>query len=117
MTGIGLACHGVWATGFIGMRLTWAWSPRSRSAIAVGVELGVVHAADHRDLVADPPARRARVVAGGLDDLGDRPAAVQRDEDVAEGVARGVERDRERELRSERGQPPDARARRRTWRP
>ena len=24
MTGIGLACHGVWATGFIGIRLTWA---------------------------------------------------------------------------------------------
>ena len=35
MTGIGLAVHGVWATGFIGMRLTWAWSPRSRSTIAV----------------------------------------------------------------------------------
>ena len=60
ITGIGLACQGVWATGFIGMRLTWAWSPRSRSAIAVGVGGGVVHAADHRDLVADPPARRAR---------------------------------------------------------
>ena len=38
MTGIGLAGQGVWATGFIGMRLTWAWSPRSRSAIAVGVD-------------------------------------------------------------------------------
>ena len=34
MTGIGLAVQGVWATGFIGMRLTCAWSPRSRSAIA-----------------------------------------------------------------------------------
>ena len=34
MTGIGLAFHGVWATGFIGMRLTWAWSPRRRSAMA-----------------------------------------------------------------------------------
>ena len=60
MTGIGLACHGVWATGFIGMRLTWAWSPRSRSAIASASSGGVVHAADHRDLVADPPAGRAR---------------------------------------------------------
>src|SRR6185295_11970828 len=34
MTGIGLARHGVWATGFIGMRLTWARSPRSRVASA-----------------------------------------------------------------------------------
>ena len=35
MTGIGLAVQGVWATGFIGIRLTWAWSPRSRSAMAI----------------------------------------------------------------------------------
>ena len=73
----------------------------------VGVGSRVVHAADHRDLVGDPPAGRARVVAGGVDDLGDRPAPVERHEDVAQRVARGVERDRERELRPERGQPPD----------
>ena len=72
------------------------------------VRLGVVDAADHRDLVADPPAGRGRVVAGGRDDLRDRPAAVQRDEDVAQRVARGVERDRQRELWSERGQATDA---------
>ena len=52
MTGIGLAVHGVWATGFIGIRLTCAWSPRSRSAIASASSVGVVDAADHRDLVA-----------------------------------------------------------------
>ena len=108
MTGIGLAVHGVWATGFIGIRLTWAWSPRSRSAIAVGVGVGVVDAADHRDLVADPPAGRRGVIAGGGDDLGDRPAPVERDEHVAQRVARRVERDGQRELRPERGQPPDA---------
>ena len=34
MTGIGLAVQGVWATGFIGIRLTWARSPRRRSARA-----------------------------------------------------------------------------------
>ena len=106
---VGLADHGVWATGFIGMRLTWAWSPRSRSAIACASTGGVVHAADHRRLVAHAPAGRAGVVAGGVDDLGDGPAPVQRDEHVAQRVARGVEGDRQRELRPERGQPPDAR--------
>ena len=30
----GEAAHGVWATGFIGIRLTWAWSPRRSSAMA-----------------------------------------------------------------------------------
>ncbi len=109
MTGIGLAVHGVWATGFIGMRLTWAWSPRRSSAIASASAVGVVHAADHRDLVGDPPAGRAGVVAGRRDDLGDRPAPVERDEHVAERIARGVEGDRQRELRPERGQPADAR--------
>ena len=73
----------------------------------LGVDVGVVHAADHRDLVADPPAGRARVVARRVDDLGDRPAPVQRDEHVAQRVARGVERDGQRELRPERGQAPD----------
>jgi hypothetical protein len=34
MTGIGLAVQGVWATGFIGIRLTCAWSPRSSSTMA-----------------------------------------------------------------------------------
>ena len=58
------------------------------------IEVRVVHAADHRVLVADPPAGRARVVAGRVDDLGHRPAPVERDEHVAQGVARGVERDR-----------------------
>ena len=47
------------------------------------------------------------MIAGGGDDLGDRPAAVERHEHVAQRVARGVERDRQRELRPERGQPPD----------
>ena len=56
----------------------------------LGVEVGVVHPADHRDLVADPPAGGLGVVARGRHDLGDRPAPVQRDEDVAERVARRV---------------------------
>ena len=72
------------------------------------VGLGVVDAADHRDLVADPAAGGRGVVARGGDDLGDRPAAVERDEHVAQRVAGRVERDRERELRTERGQPADA---------
>ena len=107
MTGIGLAVQGVWATGFIGMRLTWAWSPRSSSAIASASSVGVVDPADHRDLVADPPAGGAGVVARGRHDLRDRPAAVQRDEHVAQRIARRVERDGQRELRAERRQPPD----------
>src|SRR4051812_26744028 len=45
----------------------------------LGVELGVVDAADHRDLVADPATGRGGVVAGRGDDIGDRPAPVQRD--------------------------------------
>ena len=72
------------------------------------IEVRVVHAADHRVLVADPPAGRAGVVAGRVDDLGDRPAPVERHEHVAQGVARRVERDRQRELRPERREPADA---------
>ena len=117
MTGIGLAVQGVWATGFIGMRLTWAWSPRSRSAIASASSVRVVHAADHRHLVADPPAGRRGVIAGRVDDLGDRPAPVQRHEHVAQRIARRVQRDRQRELRAERGQRGGCRARRRRSRP
>ncbi len=73
----------------------------------VGVGVRVVDAVDHRGLVGHPAAGRPRVLAGGLDDLLDGPATVERHEDVAQGVARGVERDRERELRPERGQPAD----------
>ena len=57
----------------------------------LGVDRRVVHAADHRRLVAHAPAGRAGVVAGRLDDLGDGPAPVERHEHVAERVARGVE--------------------------
>src|SRR5919106_6327553 len=46
---------------------------------------------------------------GRRDDLGDRPAAVQRHEDVAERIARGVKRYGQRELRPERGEPADPR--------
>ena len=49
----------------------------------------------------------ARVIARGGDDLGHRPAPVERHQDVAQRVARGMERDRQRELRPERGQAPD----------
>ena len=72
------------------------------------VELGVVHASDHRDLVRDAPPGGRRVVARGGDDLGDRPPPVERHQHVAQRIARGMERDRQRELWSERGQPPDA---------
>src|SRR5439155_15926632 len=74
-----------------------------------GVGVRVVHPADERDLVADPAARRTRVIARRLDDLGDRPPAVQWHEDVTEGVAGRVEAHRERELRTERREPADAR--------
>ena len=73
----------------------------------VGVDLRVVDPVDHRRLVGHPPAGRGGVLAGCLDDLGDGPAPVQRHEHVAERIARRVERDRQRELRAERGQPPD----------
>ena len=55
-----LGVHGVWATGFMGMRLTWASWPRSSSAMARGVGRRVVDAVDHHELVRDAPARRAR---------------------------------------------------------
>ena len=48
------------------------------------------------------------MIARGGDDLGDRPAAVERHQHVPQRVARGVERDRQRELRPERGQAADA---------
>ena len=109
MTGIGLARQGVWATGFIGIRLTCARSPRRRFASAVGVEVRVVHAVDHRDLVADRAGPVSlRVVARRGHDLGHRPAPVEGHEHVAQRVAGRVDADRERELRPERGQPADA---------
>jgi len=73
------------------------------------VEVRVVHATDHGRFVGDAAPRRACMVACGVHDLRDRPAAVQRDEHVAERVAGRMERDRQRELRAEGRQPADAR--------
>ena len=67
-----------------------------REGIRVGV--GVVHPADHGHLVAHASARLVRMVACRSDDLGDRPATVQRDEHVAQRIAGGMDADREREL-------------------
>ena len=47
------------------------------------------------------------VVARRGDDLGHRPAPVERDEHVAERIAGGMQADGEGELRAERGQPTD----------
>ena len=107
MTGIGVPDHGVWATWFIGIGLTCAWSPRRRSAKRVGVGVGVVDAVDHRHLVGHPPAGRRGVLARGGDDLLHRPAAVQRHQDVPQRVPRRVDAHRERELRTERRQAAD----------
>ena len=47
------------------------------------VELGVVHASDHGDLVRDAPPGGRRMIACRGDHLGDRPAPVERDQDIA----------------------------------
>ncbi len=75
----------------------------------VGVQVRVVHAADHRHLVAHAPARCAGMVPRRGHDLADRPAPVQGHEDVAQRVAGRVQAHGEGELRPQRGQPPDAR--------
>ena len=105
----------------------WARAPRGvgdgihRDQVDVGVVVAqqvgqrlrvggrVVDPVDERDLVGDPAPGRARMLAGGVDHLGHRPAPIERDEDVAERIPGGVQRDGERELRPEGRQPPDAR--------
>ena len=108
MTGIGLAVHGVCATGFIGMRLTWQRSPRRSSGHRLGVGISVVDPRDQGDLVADPPARHPGVLAGRRHHLLHRPAPVERDQDVPERIACRVQADGERELGAKRGQAADA---------
>ena len=66
-----LGSQGVWATGFIGMRLTWACSSRSRSAPRRRPR-GVVDAADHRHLVGHPPAVRSPRAAATTSATGQR---------------------------------------------
>ena len=109
MRSSGVARHGVCATSFIGMRFTWARRPRRSATRAVASSYVSFTPVDHHVLVAHAAARRRLVLGRGIHDRRDRPAAVERHEDVAERIARGVERDRERVLRRDVRQPPDPR--------
>ena len=71
------------------------------------VELGVVDAADHRGLVGDAPPGGSGVIAAAAT----TSATGQRrfnGTSTSRRASRRVERDRQRELRTERGQAPDA---------
>ena len=70
-----LGRQGVWATGFMGIRLTWASRPRSSSGQRRGVGGRVVDAVDHHELVRDAPAGRLGVPVGRGHDLADRASA------------------------------------------
>ena len=103
-----LACQGVWATGVHRDQVDVGQVAAQQAGQGVGVDVGVVHTGNHHVLVAHAPARYARVIASGGHDLRHGPATVQRHEHVAQRVAGGVQADRQRELRRERRQAPDA---------
>ena len=93
---------GLWpgypAVSFSGMRFTWAprrpGSPRSRAS-ARGLGGVVVHARDARVLEGDPAAPGRAELRGGVEHLGERVPAVERDQLVAQRVVGRVQRDRE----------------------
>ena len=73
------------------------------------VRLGVVQPVDHDVLVAHPAAGGGRVAGRRRDDRPDRPAPIERDQQIAQGVARRMQAHRERPLGAERGQALDPR--------
>ena len=75
----------------------------------LGVGSGVVDAVDQHVLVADAPAGRLPVGARGGHHVRDGPAAVERDEEVAQRIAGGVEADRQGPLGPQPGEPLDPR--------
>ena len=83
----------------------------------VGPEGLVVDVADQRVLDRVPAAGLLRVGVGGVDDLADLPAGVDRHEGVAQLVVRGVQADREGDVAALLGEPADRRAPGRRSRP
>ena len=99
------------------MRLTWAaWPPLrgTRSGASSrprrpGLLQVVVDPGHERVLERDPAPGRGHVVADGVEQLGDRPAAVDRDQPVADLVGGGVDGDGQVDRERLGGGPPDPR--------
>ena len=89
--------------------------PGQQLAEQVGALGLVVDVADQRVLDRVPAAGLPRVGVGGVDDLADLPARVDRHEGVAQLVVRGVQADREGDVAALLGEPADRRAPARRW--
>ena len=75
----------------------------------VGERVGVVDAGHQRVLEADPTAGQLDIIVGRVEDLGDRPAAVDRHQARPQLVVRRVQRDGQPDLQALVGQPPHLR--------
>ena len=109
----GEASHLLPGVGLSGMRLTCTRLVPIRCAQERAEQVRtprlVVDVADQRVLDRDAAARRGRVAAGGVEDLADLPAVVDRDQRVAQLVVRGVQGDGEGDRQSLGGQLVDRR--------
>ena len=83
--------------------------PGQQLAEQVGAERLVVDVADQRVLDRVPAAGLPRVGVGGVDDLADLPAGVDRHEGVAQLVVRGVQAHGEGDVAALLGEPADRR--------